>query len=155
MLRVISNLFTVTRVVDRWFLQSLSKCDSIVLSGISLSPGHSFSSGDRVNIQNSLQDSARQWVGVAMIYAFYNLKPIFHCKLGSCWVTNTNEMSTNNMRYAHGQCENFELGTQRNLYSIGSLWGFALGVTQILCFALGVTQILAFLDTNKIVALGV
>ena len=36
------------------------------------------------------------------------------------------------------------LGTQCNLYSIGSHWGFALGVTCILCFALGVTQILAY-----------
>ena len=44
------------------------------------------------------------------------------------------------------QRENFTLGTQRNLYSIGSRWGFVLGVTQILYFALGVRQILAFLD---------
>ena len=50
-----------------------------------------------------------------------------------------------------GKRENFALGTQRNLYSIGSLWGFALGVTQLLCFALGVTQILAFLDINMFV----
>ena len=63
------------------------------------------------------------------------LKPIFHCKL--C-----------------GQRENFVLGIQRNLYSIGSRWGFALGVTQILYFALGVTQILAFLDTNMLVSNG-
>ena len=26
------------------------------------------------------------------------LKPIFHCKLGSRWVTNANKMSTNNMK---------------------------------------------------------
>ena len=67
------------------------------------------------------------------------LKPIFHCNMGSRWVTNVTEMSTNNM------------GTQHNLYSIGSRWGFAFGVTQIVCFALGVTQILAFLDTNMLV----
>ena len=46
----------------------------------------------------------------------------------------------------------FWFGTQRNLYSIGSRWGFALGVTQILYFALGVPQILAFLDTNMLVS---
>ena len=27
-----------------------------------------------------------------------NLRPIFHCKLGLSWVTNANEMSTNNMK---------------------------------------------------------
>ena len=43
------------------------------------------------------------------------------------------------------------LGTQGNLYSIGSRWGFAFGVMHILCFTLGVTQILAFLDTNMLV----
>ena len=26
------------------------------------------------------------------------VKPIFHCKLGSRWITNLNEMSTNNMK---------------------------------------------------------
>ena len=51
----------------------------------------------------------------------------------------------------HGQRENVALGTQRNLYSIGLLWGFALGVRQILCFASGVRQNLAFLDTNMLV----
>ena len=30
------------------------------------------------------------------------------------------------------------LGTQHSLYSIGSRWGFVLGVTQLFCFALGV-----------------
>ena len=40
---------------------------------------------------------------------------------------------------------------QSNLNSIGLRWGFALGVTQILCFALGVMQILVFLDTNMLV----
>ena len=38
--------------------------------------------------------------------------------------------------------ESFALGTQRNLYSIGSHWGFPLGVTQIL----------VFLDTNMLVS---
>ena len=31
-------------------------------------------------------------------YIYNTGKPIFHCKLGSHWVTNTNEMSTNNMK---------------------------------------------------------
>ena len=44
------------------------------------------------------------------------------------------------------------LGTQRNLYSTDSCWGFALGVTQILAFALGVMQVLVFLDTNMLVS---
>ena len=33
-----------------------------------------------------------------------------------------------------GQRNNFALGTQRNIYSSDSCWGFALGVTQILAF---------------------
>ena len=49
------------------------------------------------------------------------------------------------------QCENFALGTQCNLYSTDSRWGFALGETQILCFALGTSKILGFLDTNMLV----
>ena len=52
----------------------------------------------------------------------------------------------------HGQRENFVLGTQHNLYSTDSCWGFALGITQILRLALGVTHILAFLDTNMLVS---
>ena len=36
------------------------------------------------------------------------------------------------LQTVHGQCENFTLGTQCNLYSIASRWGFALGVMQIL-----------------------
>ena len=59
------------------------------------------------------------------------LKPIFHCKLSSRWVPNANEMSTNNMKCTW-PTQNF---------SIGSRWGFALGVTQIL----------AFLHTNMLV----
>ena len=39
-------------------------------------------------------------------------------------------------------------GTQRELYSTGSHWGFKFGVMQILVFTLAVTQILAVLDTN-------
>ena len=42
-------------------------------------------------------------------------------------------------------------GTQRNLYSTGSRWGFTLGETQILGLALGVTRIFAFLDTKMLV----
>ena len=41
----------------------------------------------------------------------------------------------------HGQRENFALGTQHDLYYIGSRWGFALPVTQIL----------VFLDTNMLI----
>ena len=41
-------------------------------------------------------------------------------------------------RNVHGQCENFALVTQLDLYSTCSRWGLALGVTQIL----------ALLDTN-------
>ena len=60
-------------------------------------------------------------------------------------------MSTNNMK-CKGQRENFALGTQCNLYSIGLHWAFALGVMQILCLSLGVTINLAFLDTNMLVS---
>ena len=41
----------------------------------------------------------------------------------------------------HGQRRNFAFGTQRNLYSTDSRWGFALGVTQISVFS----------DTNMLV----
>ena len=75
------------------------------------------------------------------------VKPIFHSKLGSRWLPIANEISTNNMKCTWPMQT---LGTQRNLYSIGSRWRFVLGVTQILCFALEVTQILAFLDTNML-----
>ena len=73
-----------------------------------------------------------------------NVKSIFHCKLGSHWVTNANEMSTNNMKWP----KKFALATKRNLYSIGLRWGFALGETQISTLMLGVIQFFAFLDTN-------
>ena len=43
-------------------------------------------------------------------------------------------------------------GTQRNLYSTDSRWGFALGVARIFKFASGVRQILALLDTNMLVS---
>ena len=59
--------------------------------------------------------------------------------------------STQKTENVHGQCENFALGIQRDLYSTDSCQGFALGVTLVLLFALGVTQILAFLDTNMLV----
>ena len=53
----------------------------------------------------------------------------------------------------HGQRKIFVLGTQRNLYSIGVGWGFALGLTQILSFASGVMQGLRWLqDTNMLVS---
>ena len=47
--------------------------------------------------------------------------------------------------------EMYLANAQPNLYSIGSLWGFALGETQFLCFAWVVMQIIAFLDTNMLV----
>ena len=63
-----------------------------------------------------------------------NLKPIFHCELGSRWVTNAIEMSTNNMKCTWPTQPIFHLftlgicvGGNANLY-------FALGVKQILCF---------------------
>ena len=79
------------------------------------------------------------------------LEPIFHCELGSRWVTNANEMSTKNMKCAW-PTRKFCIGDPLNLYSTDSRWGFALGVTQILGLALGETQILAFLDTNMLVS---
>ena len=74
-----------------------------------------------------------------------SLKPIFHCKLGSCWVTNTNEMSTNNMKSTLPTPAPTP-GDPTVLYFTDSregvrVWGNALGVTQI-C---------AFLDTNILV----
>ena len=39
------------------------------------------------------------WTVLSFQGSMERLKPIFHCKLGSRWVTNANEMSTNNMKY--------------------------------------------------------
>ena len=52
----------------------------------------------------------------------------------------------------NAQRDNFALGTQHNLYSTCSRWGFVFGVTQILAFALGVMQILEVLDTIMLVS---
>ena len=79
-------------------------------------------------------------ISMSMSLVDQKVKPIFHCKMGLCWVTNANKMSTNNMKY-RGQCGNFAFGTQCNLYSTDSCWGFAMGVKQIL----------TFLDTNMLV----
>ena len=38
--------------------------------------------------------------------------------------------STHKKRNVHGQRKRFAFGTQRNLYSTGSRWGFALGDTK-------------------------
>ena len=43
------------------------------------------------------------------------------------------------------------MGTQHNLYSTGSHWGFAVGKTQILGLASGLAQIPVFLYTNMLV----
>ena len=79
------------------------------------------------------------------------LKPTFHCKLGSRWVTNANEMSTNSMKCTWPK-RKFCVGDPTQPIFHWLRWTFALGVTQILCFALGVMQILAFLDTNMLVS---
>ena len=54
---------------------------------------------------------------------------------------NVNEIDREKKKKCTCQRENFAFGTQRNLYSTDSCWGFALGVTQIS----------AFLDTNMLV----
>ena len=69
------------------------------------------------------------------------LKPIFHWKIGLRWLTNANEINTKHIN-VRGQRESFAFGTQRNLYSTDSCWGFALGDTQckiymLVYFALG------------------
>ena len=73
-------------------------------------------------------------------YYFFSFKPIFYWKLGLRWPPNANEIN-NKKRNVHCQRDNFALGTQCNLYSTDSPWGFLLGVTQILGLALGETQI--------------
>ena len=80
-------------------------------------------------------------------------KPIFHWKLCSRWLPNAGESDTNNMK-STWPTQEFCVGTQRDLYSTCSHWGFALGVTQILAFVLRVMQILVFLDTNMLVSPG-
>ena len=60
-------------------------------------------------------------------------------------------MYTNNMFSCLYHLD-FALGTQRNLYSTDWLWGFALGLMQILGLTSGVMQILVFLDTNMFVS---
>ena len=63
------------------------------------------------------------------------LKAIFHWKLGSRWLPNTNEINTKTMKCT-GPTPEFCVGTKRNLYSIGLRLGFASGKTQILGFVL-------------------
>ena len=68
-----------------------------------------------------------------------HFKPIFHWKLGSRWLLNTNEINTKNMKCTWPMPE-FCVGSQRNLYSTGLRLGFASGKTQLLGFASGKTQ---------------
>ena len=65
--------------------------------------------------------------------------PIFHWKLNLRYLTNTNEIDTNNMKLT---------------WSTPAPWvgGWRWGKTQILAFALGVTQIVVFLNTNMLVS---
>ena len=69
------------------------------------------------------------------------LKPIYHWKLSSRWLTSVNGMDTKNMK-STWQCQPLALGTQCHLYSTCLRWGLALEVTQIL----------AFLNTNMFVS---
>ena len=68
------------------------------------------------------------------------LKPIFHWKLGSRWLPNTNEINTKNMKCTWPMPE-FCVGTQHNLYSTSLRLGFVSGKTLILGFASGKMQI--------------
>ena len=64
--------------------------------------------------------------------------------------------STQKTRKVHGQCKSFALGTQHNLYSTDSRWGFALGdakkfalpnakdTNMLVYFALGNAKVLSF-----------
>ena len=78
-------------------------------------------------------------------FSYITAKPIFHWKLRS--LTNANEMNTNNME-STWPMPALRLGTQRDLDSTCSRWGFVLEVTQILGFALAQ----GFLDTNMLVS---
>ena len=73
-----------------------------------------------------------------------------HCKLCSCWLPNTSESDTNNMKSTWPMRE-FCVGDPTPPIFYLLTLGLVLGVTQILVFALGVTQILAFLDTDMLV----
>ena len=64
----------------------------------------------------------------------YYLKPIFHWKLGLCWVPNANKINTKNMKCTWPICKKFVFGTQCNLYSTDARWSFALGDAQNLCY---------------------
>ena len=66
------------------------------------------------------------------------MKPIFHWKLGSRWVPNTNEIYTKNMKCTW-PTPVFCVGAQRKLYSTDWRRGLASGKTQIL--ALGNAKI--------------
>ena len=79
----------------------------------------------------------------------YKLKPVFHCKLGSRWLLNANEMSTNNMK-STWPMQTISIGDPMHpIFHLFTL-GFALVVTQIFAFTLGVTQFFAFLDTSML-----
>ena len=72
-------------------------------------------------------------------------KPIFHWKLSLRYLTNTNEIDTNNMKSSP-----LHWGPNVTYIPPARFGGLRLGKTQILAFALGVTQIVAFLDTNML-----
>ena len=79
-------------------------------------------------------------------FTYHTIKPIFHQKLGSCWLSNANAIDTKNMKCIWPMLE-FGVGDPMR-----SHWGLALGGRQILAFALGVLAFfLAFLDTNILV----
>ena len=76
--------------------------------------------------------------GLLNLPKLWGLKPIFHWKWGSRWVSNANETYTKNMKCTW-PTPAFCVGTQRNLYSTGWRWGLASGKRQIL--ALGNAKI--------------
>ena len=76
------------------------------------------------------------------------LKPIFHRKLGSHWVPNTNEIYTKKKKYTW-PTQAFCVGTQHNLYSTDWRRGLASGLTQILGLASGNANF-HILDTNML-----
>ena len=75
-------------------------------------------------------------VGQSLVYTPINLKPIFHCKLGSRWVTYANEMSTNNMKDTW-PTRKFCVGdpTQPTLYWLSL--GFCVGGNATFMFCAG------------------
>ena len=85
---------------------------------------------------------------MTILVAFGQIKPIFHCKLGSRWVPKANEMSTNNMKCTW-PTQKFCVGDPTQPIFHWLALGFCVGGNANFIFCIGCN---AFLDTNMLLS---